>query len=199
MKDKMIVIGYFIAAVMVFASWFTMFSGHDTSSVLSIRGIRALQYYTVDSNLFMGVAALVYIFSGKTPFSKVLVLCGTAVVCLTFLTVVCYLGPVMGYTRMFTGSNLYMHMIVPILSAALLICNAGSTGLPLSSACLAGLPTAVYAVFYIRNVIKNGSEKDWYGLAKGGPKTYLPICLGFIGITILIAAILWLISGGRSR
>ena len=196
MVFKFISFGYLAVAVMVFASWFTMFSGRDSSELLSVKGWKALRYYTVDSNLLMGIAAIVHLVDGRSAFCKILVLTGTATVTLTLLTVVCFLWPMAGMTGLFSGTNLYMHLIVPVAAVILLILNEGCAGLPLSSACWSALPTAVYSAFYLRNVIKKGLDYDWYTLAKGGPITYPFLCMGFIWITVLIAAFLWLVSGG---
>ena len=197
MKEMLITAGYISIAIMAFASWLIMFSGLDPSTALSSKGVRALRYFTVDSNLLMGVSALLCLFS-KSFGTKVLLLAGTTAVSLTFFTVLCFLGPVLGFDKMYSGSNLYMHLIIPVLAVTMQIVSQNCTGLSFPVICWALLPTLVYALFYLRNILKKGPEYDWYCLTKGGPKTYLPVIVCFMLATFLIASCVWMASGGSS-
>ena len=199
MSEKITKTGYLAVFIMAYGAWLSMTFGQNSSALLTSNGILALRYYTVDSNLLMGAAALLYVFTGSRKSTSIFVLTGTATVTLTFLTVMLFLGPIFGYGMMFQGRNLYMHLFVPLLAVALLILCKGCAGLRLRSVCWSALPTAAYSLFYIRNVMRNGPEMDWYSLAKGGPKTYPYVVLCFVGLTVLVAAVLWLASGGRKK
>ena len=85
------------------------------------------KHYTELSNLFMGTCSLVYAINlwnsvkrkNEIPKSlKIIKLLSTTGVTLTFLTVVFYLVPLMGskWLFLFTGSQLFFHLIIPVLS-----------------------------------------------------------------------------------
>ena len=197
MKEGMIKAGYLAVAFMAFSSWLRMFLGRDTGVKLTTKGIQALKYFTVESNLLMGVAGILYLLLGGTLFVKVLLLVATTAVSVTFLTVACFLKPVLGYQGMFQGVNLYLHLIVPLLAVALLIVGQFSKGVPGRLVFWSASSVGLYGIYDICNIILNGLSQDWYSMASGGPKTYLPAYLIFMALTTLLGTLLWLSSGGR--
>lgn len=165
--------------VLAFGAWLTMAIRVDEKGVLTARGLRSLRYFTTLSNLLEGVAALIYaIWLARVLRGSAVAIPGgvarlkyvaTAAVGLTFMTVLCFLGPTSGFDRMYTGANFWMHLVIPLL-AALEFCLLDRDGaIPFRETFLATVPMLLYAVYYICNLAKNGMEgNDWYGFAHGG-------------------------------
>ena len=118
---------------------------------------------------------------------------GTAAVTVTMLTVLFFLGPVIGYRRLLSGSDLIMHLINPVL-ALVSFCVFERRGLTFGWAMLGLLPVVLYAMLYGWKVLLCPPERRWedfYGFNKGG-KWYLSfvlmllgtflVCLGLMGI-----------------
>jgi hypothetical protein len=76
-------------------------------------GAVAFRYFTVLSNVFCAAAALLMCFSPSSSWAWTLKYIGTAAVTVTMLTVFLFLGPNLGYKRLLTGPDLYMHLVTP--------------------------------------------------------------------------------------
>ncbi len=145
--------------------------------------LESLKYYTVDSNILMGVAALVSavaqqrVLKGKAasvPLSvQLLKLAGTVSVTLTMLVTVFFLGPtigrVYGFFSLFAHSSLFLHLINPVASVLVFLLFERSKGIPLRRTPVAVLPTFLYGIYYValtlRHVAGDKIEAgyDWYG------------------------------------
>jgi hypothetical protein len=92
-----------------------------------------IKYFTVESNLFMGITALalginqvLYLKNG-TKINKVIFILkyvATVSVAITFFTVLFYLGPVVFRDRflsMYQGVSFFYHLVVPVLSMLVFI------------------------------------------------------------------------------
>ncbi|MBQ9005242.1 MAG: hypothetical protein IJ092_02590, partial [Atopobiaceae bacterium] len=112
-----------IAIISVLA-WISVVRGRGDDRSLMAHGLRSLKYYTVLSNLFSGLASALYaaellLTHGAPPqWLLVLKLAGASVVMVTFLTVVLFLGPTMGWTYMFKSGNFWLHLVLPLAAAA---------------------------------------------------------------------------------
>ena len=193
-----------IAAIVLFA-WARMAFHIDEHGALSASGLRSLKYFTVLSNLLQGVAsAACAVFLARTlradaaEMPRALLLlkyAGATSVALTFMTVVCFLGPVYGFGSMYRGANFWFHLIVPLL-AALDFCALDRAGaVSLRDSYLAVAPMLLYGAWYVINLLVNGLEKngrsnDWYGFARGGPAmavvAFVVITLGTWGLALLL-------------
>lgn len=98
---------------------------------LASKGVEMFKYYTVDSNILMGIVALIKIYFdieitlGKTQkvplWSHLLYFVGVVALSVTFLTVVFFLAPMKiahggSYFDSFQYANTFMHLLTPILS-----------------------------------------------------------------------------------
>lgn len=166
-----------LIAVTVAVSWGMMAFQITENGRLSARGLRGMKYFTVLSNLLMGVASAIYcacLPSGRVPhWVGLLKYAGAVSVGLTFLTVMLFLGPKLGYPDMFQGANLWLHLIVPLAAIAdfMLLDRQGTFTLPESL--IAVIPMALYGLGYLVNLIVNGfgppeRSNDWYGFAARG-------------------------------
>lgn len=167
---------------LVLAAWLMMTTRVDRHGALSSTGLRSLRYFTVLSNLLEGIASLVYaiglirLLRGGAPLPRGIVTLkyvATVSVALTFVTVLCFLGPGYGFDKMYTGANFWMHLVIPVLAMLELFLLDRDPRLPIGRTFLATAPMLLYALFYTGNLLMNGMEtgghsNDWYGFAKGG-------------------------------
>ena len=214
-------------AVAAFGSWIGMtLLGHGT---LSLSGLGNLKYFTILSNLFAGAVAIIWLIKAregdgrkapksagedegaedgrKAPKSagarverlKFIAACAVG---LTFVTVVVFLGPLYGYISMFSGFNLFLHLVVPVAAMAEIVFLADAEYTRRDNF-LVVVPPLLYGAVYLANNVINGrgewpDTNDWYSfLAWGYP-------VGIV-IFVIICLVTWLIgfamrkAGSRRR
>lgn len=204
-----------IIAVAWMASGIRFSSG---PSVLSANRLEMLRYFTVDSNILMGIVAAVIAWENLQVLQgkKEQVpggcyywnLAATTGVALTFLVTVGFLAPQFGKTwyQLFQDSNFLMHLIAPV-TAILLFIFAEGHRMNCFPATLSGLvPMAIYAAYYCVNAIvhaENGivpESEDWYGFLRAGSLKRGPaVILIFIAGTWLITFALWALQQKRQK
>lgn len=180
--------------IAVAGSWLAMaLYGQGT---LAENGFGNLKYFTVLSNLLEGAASVIWlVMSGRDESAKIkaerLKYVAASAVMLTFTVVMGFLGPLYGYGSMFTGANLFFHLIIPLVAAAevIFLSDAEYTA---SDNALTVIPPLVYGTVYLLNNIVNGigewpDTNDWYTfLAWGYPAG--------IGTFAVICAVTWLLG-----
>ena len=116
---------------------------------------------------------------------------GTASVTVTFLTVMVFLGPTMGYKSQLEGWSFYLHVIGPLL-AIISFCFLERIW-PLSCvvALLGLLPVLLYGILYLYKVVITKQWEDFYGFNKNG-KWKISFSAMVIG-TFLVCILLWLL------
>ena len=204
-----------IFLMVAFAAWMMMtgttFSGRE--SVLTASRIAMFKYFTVDSNLLMGAAALIRLIwtlrhreEDAPRWLCLLTYAGTVSVTLTLLTVVFFLGPVLlgGYGALFNDSNLFFHGLVPAAAILVLVLFERTSLLRFRDTLWGMLPMVLYAVYYVwvafshMEAGKVSFQYDWYGFAQGGISGSI-ISLGVMLLgTWVICLLLWLGSRKRS-
>lgn len=172
---------------------------------LSAHGFSSLKFFTVLSNLFNGGVCLAYAFrlwKEKTFGSKqkTVKLLATAAVGLTFLTVMGFLGPLYGYAKMFKGANLWFHLLLPLLSFFSFMVLEQEKKIPFRNTFYAVIPTALYEIGYVSNLLINGigtwpDTNDIYGFMNWGIGPAAVIAVVILLVTWLIAAALY--AGNR--
>ncbi len=193
---------------MSFISWLYMTLRMD-NGILASSGWVSLRYFTVLSNLFNGLIALIYalwLIKGVriTTGKKTLKLTAVSAVGLTFITVMVFLGPLYGYGMMFEGANLWMHLILPVLSFISFIAFEREQRIPFYYTYFAGIPTFVYEVCYVGNIILNGKgswpdTNDFYGFLSWGNAIGAVIACAVIFVTWLVAVILQLAGNAGQK
>ena len=159
-----------------------------------MRGIMCLRYFTVQSNLFAGIVALIALFYQGKP-TKVLKFMSATATGLTFVVVALFLGPVYGYWRMYKRANLFFHLIVPLICMIdyILISDAPKK-MKWKIACT--MLTVAYGFGYILNILINGkggrypNNNDFYLFLRWGWGVAVLIFAGIILITFGIACML---------
>ena len=144
---------------------------------MQVSGAWAFIYFTVDSNVLCAaaclLAALYRAASGKMPWWVLIFkYIGTTAVTVTLMTVVVFLGPVLGYTGMFSGINLYLHLLAPLAAILSFVFWDDERKLNKKFIGLSVLPTFLYGMVYLYQVVcvgaENGGWHDFYGFNMGG-------------------------------
>ena len=156
-----------------------------------------LRFFTVLSNLLCALAALIVAvcrLGGDLPFwAGVLKYIGTAAVTVTFMTVICFLGPTLGWKQMLTGPDLWLHLVCPVLAiVSLLLWD--KPAMPFGMVFLGFAPVPVYGVMYIYRVLwapEARRWKDFYGFNRDGKwlRSYIAMAIG----SFLVSLVLWLV------
>ena len=117
-------------------------------------------------------------------------LAAAASVTVTFLVVACFFGPLYGYAALYLGSNLWFHLIIPLLAIIEFLFLEGEITFPMTLP--AGAPALLYGCFYLGNILINGKgdwpdTNDWYGFMNWG-----------FGVSLIIFAVIVLTNWGTA-
>ena len=210
---KAIVINVLISVLVVIAVIWMM---TDTSSIsLSGRRLQAFRFFTVDSNILMGISACVLaiaqigVLTGKrkdvAPGLYVFKLVSTVGVTITMLVTVFYLGFVIptGFFSLFYHSNFIMHLAVPVLSILVFVLYEKTDSIALKYTFFSYIPLVFYGIYYAaaafthmeNGVIEKGY--DWYQLFRLGIASVLLVYPFFAVFTFLLSYCLWRLNRVR--
>lgn len=147
---------------------------------LSSNGISSFKYFTVLSNLFAGIMALIYSYFYKTnkkipEVVKQFKLSSTSSVCLTLLVTAFFLVPQMGenFYKLYLNNNFFFHLVNPLLCIISYIFFESDCKLNKKGYIILLSPVILYIIFYILNIylhegVKNITYKyDFYGFTSG--------------------------------
>ena len=205
MKKKIILfMNILIVAFTLLGLGIMLYRNGAEGELLTSSGWANLKYFTVLSNIFCGIVAAIFMITQVLPSRKIatetvspvknpstypawimtLKLAATAAVSVTFLVVACFFGPIYGYGMLYLGSNLFFHLIIPLLGMVEFCLLDGD--LPFRNTFLAGAPALLYGCVYLGNILINGKGEwphtnDWYGFMNWG---YGPAAMIFAGIVL---------------
>ena len=186
---------------------FNIMSRSEEVRAFTAANLSAFKYYTVDSNVFGALVALVYICfeialaKGKiNRIPKILHLLRLAAatgLTLTMLVTAFFLIPQFGehWYILYIDNNFFFHLTVPLLSIITFIFFEADTDISLKESLFGIITMATYAIFYTINVFAHSGnghplkDYDWYGFLNG------KITNAFIAIPAMLL-ITWLISLG---
>ncbi len=169
--------------------------------------MKMFKFFTVDSNLFMGLVALIFAIKQYRVLTKkdkkiskkmyILKLMATSGVALTFSVVFLYLSWIIdnGFYVMIMNSNLFFHLIIPVLSMITFMFFDGHSGINYKEALFGLTPMLIYGTYYIINILihrENGKVSpiyDWYWFVQLGV-WFLPIVLIIITLLTYILSLL---------
>ncbi len=170
--------------------------------MLQSAGFKNLKYFTVLSNLCCGAVSLIYLItyamnrrsSGWLDSLRLMMACAVAI---TFSVVAFMFGPLYGYSKMYLGSNLEFHLIVPVL-AMIDICIT-EISVPFVTNLYSGIPEFVYGTGYVINIMVNGKGEwpktnDFYGFMNWGYGVAAVIFVGIIVLAIVFSVVFWRIN-----
>ncbi|MBP3753814.1 MAG: hypothetical protein J6I66_03060 [Lachnospiraceae bacterium] len=163
--------------IIVFAGIGTvlMWKNTDSGAGLMASGFANLKYFTVLSNLFCGIVAIVRVFYfliGR-KFSILIKLMAASATGLTFLIIAAFLQPLYPNLNLYEGGNLYFHLIVPLLAMAEFVCISTKEKIPFKYTWISSLLALAYGIYYLGNILINGigvwpDSNDWYGFLNWG-------------------------------
>ena len=133
-------------------------------------GLRALRFFTLLSNLFCGLVSLLMGLAllGSVPR-----------------------WPSLGYSEMFRGRDLYLHLIGPVLAVVSFCFLERIYPLSFSASLIGLIPVALYGLFYLYKVVlcpEGQRWEDFYGFNKTGkwPISFAAMLLGAFVICLLL-------------
>lgn len=173
-------------------------------------GIHSLRFFTVLSNLFVAiVAVLIVIYNVKNivkdefNFPNWLIILkhvSTCAVAVTFTTVALLLAPSYaivgkGYFTLFLGNHIYMHLLSPVLAIISYVVLERSHKIKFKKSLWALLPVALYEILYVIMVVfigqANGGWPDFYNFTFGGHVYAIPLsAIGMLLLTFLLSMFL---------
>ena len=191
LSDSLIVILVIVSLILLFTS---------PSGVLAENSFLAFRYFTVLSNVLLGVIALILaVFEivalkkkeALPSWSNLLFFVGSTGTTLTWLTVIVWLGPTMGYPFMYAGANLFMHMLTPVVGIfRILFLGIDSKGVSFKQSFFGMIPMVLYTIYYLTNVILHDgygdANYDWYGFAYDGLGSGIAALFIMLAITYAI-------------
>ena len=206
-KKTALILNSIITILTIFAS-IIMFTGikitHGAEPVLETTRLGMFKFFTVDSNMLMGLTALLFTILQitKKEITKNMYrlnLMATTSVGLTFLIVFTYLGQISpgGIKSMLQNSNLFFHLIIPVLSIINFTIFEGTNKLKIKDTLYGIIPTVIYAVIYVTNLllhVENGIVSpiyDWYWFVQNGIKYAIIVAPMIILISYIISLVLW--------
>ena len=142
----------------------------------------SLVFFTTLSNLlnallclFTAAVEIILLAKGENDlplYALLLKYIGTSAVTVTLFTVLVFLGPTQGYPKMFAGSAIFVHLILPVLSIGSFILLETSYRISFAECLLGILPMLFYGIYYLRQVVfkgkENGGWDDFYGFNMNG-------------------------------
>ena len=187
--------------------------------VLTTSGAEMFKFFTIDSNVLMGVIALLtalqlrQVIRGQredlSTACYVWYLAGTVGVTLTMLVTVFFLEPTMapqfGLFALFAGSNFLLHLFNPLLAIVTFTVFEKTRKIPFRHTLTGIVPMVLYAVFYLANCMRhavNGMVDiayDWYGFLAGGVKTVWIVIPVIFLFTWLISIALWRLNRRKTE
>lgn len=203
--NLIIVLFTIIASIIMFTGIKIM----EGEPILETTKLGMFKFFTVDSNLLMGIVSLIFVIKEKAllegkideiPASLyIMKLVSTVGVALTFLVVFCYLGPIAsgGLISLLKNGNLFFHFLIPLLSIINFIFFEQTDKLKFKYSFIGILTALVYAIFYLINVlihIENGKVSpmyDWYWFVQGGLWQAIIVLPLMLVITYIISLLLW--------
>lgn len=200
---RIIIIDTLIVICVAYGTWLMLTRGGDGTGLIS-SGLENLKYYTVLSNLFCGIVALaelVAYISRKSKFDfTMLKFMAATVTGLTAVIIAAFLQPTYPDLNMYQGSNLWFHLIVPVIAVAECVFTSDvASMLSFGRTMLTMIPSAVYGLFYAVNILIRGigtwpDTNDWYGFLNWGWPIGIIIFLVIIIVTWLVSLALWLLN-----
>ena len=141
-----------------------MVTGKSEEGALQSSGIENFKFYTVLTNVFCGLIALIYLVlliakknTDMLAAFKLAAVCGVAI---TFAVVAFMFGPLYGYPQFYKGGNLFFHLLEPLVAIVEFILIRRKK-LPFKYTVIAAVPTLLYGIGYMTNILINGVGGPW--------------------------------------
>lgn len=152
-----------------------MMASSANGTGLTTSGLRNLKYFTVLSNEFCGIVALIWLIFrlNHKKLPVLLKFMAAAAVGLTFIIVAAFLAPMYPELNLYQGGNFWFHMIIPLTAMAEFITIRIEEPIPFRYTIISAIPSLIYGFGYLVNILINGigewpDTNDWYGFLNWG-------------------------------
>ena len=185
-----------------------MLTSKAEEGALQSSGLENFKFYTVLTNVFCGIVALIYLVSifakkgiEKMAALKLAAVCGVAI---TFAVVAFMFGPLYGFLQFYKRGTLYFHLLLPVTAMVEFILVRRKK-IPFSYTVIAAVPTLLYAIGYLLNILINGiggawpDTNDFYGFLSWGWPVGIVIFTGIPLTAFGVACIFRVISNRRGE
>jgi len=151
-------------------------------SLLEVDKIAMFKFFTVDSNILMGIIALIFaifeirVIKGSIKeipnYMYILKFVGTSAISLTFIVTLLFLVPQYGVLSMYSNNNLILHLVAPLLSIISYI-FIEKHEVKYKYAFIGIIPMVLYSFYYVSNILIHINEGgltyayDFYGFVRG--------------------------------
>ena len=204
---KSLILNILIVILVLLGSIF-MFTGFrfmPSEGSLSSNKLEMFKFFTVDSNILVGIISLILIiYEIKLINNKinsipnhiyVLKMIATSAVALTFLTTATFLVPQYGVYKLYSNSNLFFHLIVPVLAimSYTLYENYDNKN---KYAIFGIIPMFLYSIYYVSMILTNLNnggltyKYDFYGFLQGNLNNMYIVIPVIYFITYFISLVL---------
>lgn len=143
----------------------------------------AFKYFTFQSNILMGIVALIYAYfqwqiiaKKREKIPHVLIVfnhVAVTAVGLTFVIVVAFLAPGYGFDKMYNNANLFYHALVPLTAIINFLFFEKEAKIKFRETLFAIIPSFAYGVVYFIVVASQNAygdlSIDFYAFGKDGP------------------------------
>lgn len=184
---------------------FTGFKFMPSKAVYDLPKLEMFKFFTVDSNILVGIISLILLcheiklLNGsieKIPnYVYILKFIGTSAVTLTFLVTAIFLVPQSTIYNLYSNSNLFFHLIVPLLAIVSYIWFEKYDN-KIRYGVLGIIPMFLYSIYYISMILinlDNGGltyKYDFYGFLKGNLNNIVVVIPVIYLVTYLISFVL---------
>lgn len=203
-KVKISLVLNIILTLFVITGTIFMFEGikfMPDATLLEATKTEMLKFYTVDSNLLMGIVSIILIIyeirflEGKIKeipnYVYIIKMIGTAGILLTFVTTLFFLSPIYGLYAMYNNANLIFHLIVPVLAFISYIVFEKYNN-KYKYAFFGILPMFIYSIYYTSMILIHLNDGgltykyDFYNFLQGNINNiYIVVPIMYIGAYIL--------------
>ena len=183
-----------------------MLTSEAEEGALQSSSIENFKFYTVLTNVFCGIVASVFlvfkILKKDTGKIRVLKLAAVVGVAITFAVVAFMFGPLYGFLQFYKRGNLYFHLLLPV-TAMIEFIVVRRKKMPFRYTVFAAIPTLLYAIGYLLNILINGlggpwpDTNDFYGFLNWGWPGGIVIFTGIPLAAFAVACIFRAISNKR--
>ena len=181
---------------------FTGFTFMHASRLLEATKMEMFKFYTIDSNILVGIISFILVIWEIKLLNKkvkvipnsiyVLKFIATSAITLTFVTTLFFLAPQYGLYAMYNNSNLFFHLIVPVLAIISYVFFEKYNN-KYKYAILGIIPMFLYSIYYTGMIIinlDNGGltfKYDFYGFLQGNINNIYFVIPSIYIITYLIS------------
>lgn len=216
-KDRDVIRLVLDGTIVLFVLSSSLWMALGKNGALTQNGWEMFKFFTVLSNLFVGLTSLLEIpflvlclkkKKEDVPFWTLLAsYCSTVSIFITLCTVLFFLGPTNAlhggsYFSIFTGPNFFMHLLTPLLSLINFVFFHRSIKMSFQWTALPLVSVVLYGAYYLIQLKIHDSfgkaDYDWYGFT-ASPIPWPAFLIIFLMASYFLSAFLFLVTGLKKK